>query len=126
MSGKHALFSHFKYVFKLCLLKGLFCSRRVISCSSESLQKWVDDAGETTADLDQGAADIDSWFDKDILKTIKVTIHQHTPTGETHRDDEEEKVEVCGSAFKFRFRDQFHCSQLVACSFHVHVTCFLT
>lgn len=63
--------------------------------------------------------DIDSWFDKDILKTIKVTIHQHTSTGETQRDDEEEKVEVCGGTFKFRFRDQFHSGMFISgpCNF---------
>lgn len=91
-------------------------------CSSESLQKRLEDAGKTTVDLDQEAAGMDSWFDKDILKTIKVTIHQQAPTGDTQRNDEEEKVEVCGSAFKARFGDWFHSNQSLAFSFHANVT----
>lgn len=100
VSGKHAPFSRFKYVYiqnSVCL-KGPFCAQLVIFsslCSSESLQRRLDDAGKTTIDLDQDAADVNSLFDKDILKTIKVTIHQHTPAGETQSGDDE-KVEVCG------------------------------
>lgn len=44
----------------------------------------------TTVDLEEDAVTVDSWLDEDILKTIKVTIHQHTSTGETPRDEEEE------------------------------------
>ncbi|XP_056883014.1 uncharacterized protein LOC130522542 isoform X2 [Takifugu flavidus] len=47
------------------------------------------DAGKTTVDLEEDAVNVDSWLDKDILKTIKVTIHQST--GETSRDEEEEE-----------------------------------
>lgn len=84
------------------MLKCLFCAQLVnikSLCSSESVQKRLEDAGKTTVDLDQEAAGMDSWFDEDILKTIKVTIHQQAPTGDTQRnEEEEEKVEVCGSA----------------------------
>lgn len=87
----------------MCLLNGILCPQMVFFkslCRPESLHNWLDDAGGTTVDLEQDAANIVARFDKDILKTIKVTIHQHTATGETQRDDEEEKVEVCGGPFK--------------------------
>lgn len=67
-------------------------------CSSESLG----DVGKTTVDLEEDG--VDAWLDKDILKTIKVTIHQHMSTGKTNKDEEEE---VCGDAFRFKWRDQF-------------------
>lgn len=87
-------------------------------CSSER----PEDAGKTTVDLEQDAVNVETWFDKDILKTIKVTIHQHTPIEETHRDKQEEEEEVCGGAFKLRFRDQFIYNQFVECSLRVHNT----
>lgn len=50
-------------------------------------------------DLEEDAVNVDSWLNKDILKTIKVTIHQQTSTGETPRDEDEEE-EVCGGVFR--------------------------
>lgn len=48
-------------------------------------------------DLEEDTVNVDSWLDKDILKTIKVTIHQNTSSLETPRDEEEE---VCGGVFR--------------------------
>lgn len=57
-------------------------------CSLESFEKRLEDTGETPVILGQDAVNNMPPFDEGVLKTIKVTIHQHLHTKQTLRKEE--------------------------------------
>lgn len=58
-------------------------------CSPESLKQRLHDASEKTVDLGQNIVNVTAHtpqFNRDILKTITVTVHQDSLTGRTQRE----------------------------------------
>lgn len=56
-------------------------------CSLESFEKRLEVTGKTPVNLGQDTANVRPPFDEVVLKTIKVTIHQHFHTERTSRKD---------------------------------------
>lgn len=59
-----------------------------LMCSLESFEKRLEDTGETPVILGKDAVKVMPPFDEGVLKTIKVTIHQHLHTKQTLRKEE--------------------------------------
>lgn len=60
----------------------------LLVCSLESFEKRLEDTGENPVSLGQHTVNIMPTFDEGVLKTIKVTIHQHLHNKQTLRKEE--------------------------------------